>query len=121
MLIDGPHDGSCSGAQLFDALVFPPAGLITAALGLASFSLAGLYCNHADLSPRYAPVLLGLTNTSGAIPGIVGVVISGETGHSFFKLCGACMKTVGPSACGTCCGLHDAAACASFCVCAMHS
>ena len=53
------------------------AGLITAGLGLASFSLAGLYCNHADLSPRYAPVLLGLTNTSGAIPGIIGVTITG--------------------------------------------
>jgi ACS family sodium-dependent inorganic phosphate cotransporter len=52
-------------------------GFITAALGLASFSLAGLYCNHADISPRYAPVLLGLTNTSGAIPGIIGVTISG--------------------------------------------
>ncbi|KAK9804238.1 hypothetical protein WJX72_002847 [[Myrmecia] bisecta] len=52
-------------------------GLITAALGLASFSLAGLYCNHADLSPRYAPVLLGLTNTSGAVPGVVGVAITG--------------------------------------------
>lgn len=54
------------------------AGLIATALGLASFSLAGLYCNHADLSPRYAPVLLGLTNTSGAVPGIVGVAVTGR-------------------------------------------
>ena len=53
------------------------AGFITAALGLASFSLAGLYCNHADLSPRHAPVLLGLTNTVGAVPGIVGVAVTG--------------------------------------------
>lgn len=52
-------------------------GLVTAALGLASFSLAGLYCNHADLSPRHAPVLLGLTNTVGAVPGIVGVAVTG--------------------------------------------
>lgn len=51
--------------------------LITLALGLASFSLAGLYCNHADLSPRYASVLLGLTNTSGALPGILGVAFTG--------------------------------------------
>ena len=53
------------------------AALITGGLGLASFSLAGLYCNHADLSPRYAPVLLGLTNTSAAIPGIIGVTVTG--------------------------------------------
>lgn len=39
--------------------------------------MAGLYCNHADLSPRYAPVLLGLTNTAAAIPGIIGVTITG--------------------------------------------
>lgn len=32
----------------------PAAALVTLALGLASFSLAGLYCNHADLSPRCA-------------------------------------------------------------------
>ena len=51
--------------------------LITLSLGLASFSLAGLYCNHADLSPKYAPVLLGLTNTCGAIPGIMGVAFTG--------------------------------------------
>lgn len=52
-------------------------GLITASLGLSSFSLAGLYCNHADLSPRHASLLLGITNTSGAIPGIIGVVSTG--------------------------------------------
>jgi ACS family sodium-dependent inorganic phosphate cotransporter len=39
---------------------------------MASFSTVGLYCNHADLSPRHAPFLLGLTNTTGALPGIVG-------------------------------------------------
>lgn len=52
-------------------------GLVALSLGLASFSLAGLYCNHADLSPRYASVLLGMTNTSGALPGIVGVAFTG--------------------------------------------
>lgn len=57
----------------------PPAGLVALSLGLASFSLAGLYCNHADLSPRYASVLLGMTNTSGALPGIVGVAFTGGT------------------------------------------
>lgn len=60
---------------------------LTAALGLSSFSLAGgwarrsdgiefcasgLYCNHQDLSPRYSSFLLGITNTAGAMPGILG-------------------------------------------------
>jgi len=51
--------------------------LITSALGLSSFSMAGLYCNHQDLSPKYASFLLGLTNTTGAVPGIFGVFFVG--------------------------------------------
>lgn len=54
--------------------------LVTLSLGLAAFSLAGLYSNHADLSPRYASLLLGMTNTTGAVPGIVGVAFTGECG-----------------------------------------
>lgn len=54
-----------------------PAGLITASQGLSAFSLAGLYCNHADLSPRDASILLGITNTCGAFPGIIGVITCG--------------------------------------------
>ncbi|KAI8466882.1 MAG: major facilitator superfamily domain-containing protein [Monoraphidium minutum] len=51
--------------------------LITAALGVSSFSLAGLYCTHQDLSPKYSSALLGLTNTAGAVPGIIGVTATG--------------------------------------------
>jgi hypothetical protein len=36
--------------------------LITVALGMSSFSLAGLYCTHQDLSTKYSSALLGLTN-----------------------------------------------------------
>lgn len=50
---------------------------IAAALGLNSFALAGLYCTHQDMSQKFAGPLLGLTNTSGAIPGILGVAIVG--------------------------------------------
>ena len=53
------------------------AGLLSAALGLASVSVAGLYSNHADVSPRHASILLGLTNTMGAVPGIIGVTFTG--------------------------------------------
>lgn len=68
--------------------------LVTLSLGLASFSLAGLYCNHADLSPKYAPVLLGLTNTCGAIPGIMGVAC---TGFLFDKTCSWTLALFYPS------------------------
>lgn len=52
-------------------------GFVSLALGLSSFSLGGLYCNHQDLSPRYSSFLLGLTNTWAAVPGIVGVLMTG--------------------------------------------
>ncbi|KXZ49968.1 hypothetical protein GPECTOR_18g125 [Gonium pectorale] len=50
---------------------------ITAALGISSGSLAGLFCTHQDMSPKYAPILLGLTNTTAAIPGVLGVAAVG--------------------------------------------
>ena len=56
------------------------------ALGLLSFVLSGFATNHLDVAPRYADVLLGVTNTAGTIPGIVGVTITGylvETTGSF--------------------------------------
>jgi ACS family sodium-dependent inorganic phosphate cotransporter len=81
--------------------------LITAALGISSFSLAGLYCTHQDLSPKYSSAMLGLTNTSGAIPGILGVAFTGllydQTGSwpvalfyptMFFLLTGAAVYTL---------------------------
>lgn len=66
-----------SGAALIEGNPVASMSLVTLSLGLSSFSLAGLYCNHADLSPKYAPFLIGATNTAGAIPGIVGVVFVG--------------------------------------------
>lgn len=51
--------------------------MITAGLGISSFSVAGLYCTHQDLSPKYASTLLGLTNTIGALPGVLGVATIG--------------------------------------------
>ncbi|KAJ7563636.1 hypothetical protein O6H91_03G118100 [Diphasiastrum complanatum] len=51
--------------------------LLTVGIGLSSFSLAGLYCTHQDISPKYASMLLGITSTFGAVPGILGVALVG--------------------------------------------
>lgn len=48
-------------------------GLLSISFALGAWSRAGLYCNHQDLSPKYAGALLGITNTAGAFPGILGV------------------------------------------------
>lgn len=50
---------------------------ISAAQAMSSVSLAGLHCSHQDLSPKYAGTLLGITNTAGALPGVVGVAAVG--------------------------------------------
>jgi MFS family permease len=42
-----------------------------------AFSAGGFLVNHLDVAPRYAGVLMGLSNTAGTIPGIVGVSVSG--------------------------------------------
>ncbi|CAA6670428.1 unnamed protein product [Spirodela intermedia] len=59
---------------------------LTGGLALSSFALSGLYCTHQDISPEYASVLLGITNTVGAVPGIVGVSLTGillDSTHSW--------------------------------------
>ena len=37
----------------------------------------GFLVNHMDIGPRHAGTLMGITNTAGTIPGIVGVYVSG--------------------------------------------
>jgi len=51
-------------------------GLLTLGISLGAFSYAGLYSNHQDLSPKYASILLGMTNTCGALPGVIGVPLT---------------------------------------------
>ncbi|KAG0590414.1 hypothetical protein KC19_1G097700 [Ceratodon purpureus] len=51
--------------------------ILTSGLGLSSFTFSGLYCTHQDISPKYASVLLGITNSIGAIPGVLGVALVG--------------------------------------------
>lgn len=74
---------------------------MTAALALGSFSQSGVYSNHQDIGPAYSGILLGIryvffqhhvmfdtdlsyflffflnSNTGAAIPGIVGVALTG--------------------------------------------
>jgi ACS family sodium-dependent inorganic phosphate cotransporter len=41
------------------------------------FVMGGFSVNHLDVAPRHAGTLMGLSNTAGTIPGIIGVFISG--------------------------------------------
>ena len=45
--------------------------------GMDAFSQSGLYSNHADIGPRYAGVLLGISNTAGVLAGVAGTYVTG--------------------------------------------
>jgi ACS family sodium-dependent inorganic phosphate cotransporter len=51
--------------------------IMSFAFALGAWARGGLYCNHQDLSPKYAGALLGLSNTAGALPGVLGVMTAG--------------------------------------------
>ncbi|MBV8774673.1 MAG: MFS transporter [Deltaproteobacteria bacterium] len=60
--------------------------LVTVATGGAGFGVAGFAANHLDIAPRYAGILMGLSNTFAQLPGIVGVALTGfivNLTHSF--------------------------------------
>nr|KJB09811.1 hypothetical protein B456_001G168900 [Gossypium raimondii] len=45
--------------------------------GSDAFSQSGLYSNHQDIGPRYAVILLGLSNTAGVLAGVFGTAATG--------------------------------------------
>jgi ACS family sodium-dependent inorganic phosphate cotransporter len=51
--------------------------MLCAVLGLASFTVSGYGTNHLDIAPNHAGLLMGITNTFGTIPGVVGVALTG--------------------------------------------
>ncbi len=53
------------------------AGLVAFSAAMSSLGLSAYGVNHLDVGPRYAGVLMGLSNTIAAIPGIVGVAAAG--------------------------------------------
>ncbi len=52
-------------------------GLMCGALGTLALTWAGFLPNHLEIAPRYADVLMGITNTAGTVPGVIGVAVTG--------------------------------------------
>ncbi|XWS46107.1 hypothetical protein CRYUN_Cryun14cG0035000 [Craigia yunnanensis] len=52
-------------------------GWIADTLGSDAFSQSGPYSNHQDIGPRYAGVLLGLSNTARVLAGVFGTAATG--------------------------------------------
>lgn len=51
--------------------------VMTIGNALAAFVTGGFAVNHMDIAPRHAGTLMGITNTAGTIPGIIGVYVTG--------------------------------------------
>lgn len=51
--------------------------LVCGALGALGLTWAGFGVNHLEIAPRHADILMGVTNTAGTLPGIIGVAVSG--------------------------------------------
>ncbi|ESO83218.1 hypothetical protein LOTGIDRAFT_197570 [Lottia gigantea] len=49
--------------------------LLTAAVGMTGLTSAGYSCNHLDIAPQFAGVLMGLTNMLGTSTGFIGPYI----------------------------------------------
>jgi ACS family sodium-dependent inorganic phosphate cotransporter len=69
--------------------------LATVAVGGTALGMGGWCVNHLDVAPRYAGILMGISNTFATLPGIIGVALTGfvvQTTGSFsgvFYLAGA--------------------------------
>lgn len=48
------------------------------ALGFLALGRAGFAVNHMDIAPRYAGIVMGVSNTAGTLAGIVGVDLTGR-------------------------------------------
>ena len=49
---------------------------VTLAVGLNALVMAGFNINHLDIAPRFAGILMGITNMAATIPGIAGPQIA---------------------------------------------
>ena len=51
--------------------------LVTLSIGGTALGAGGFIVNHLDVAPRYAGILMGISNTAATLPGIVGVAATG--------------------------------------------
>eukprot|EP00892_Ulva_mutabilis_P012541 jgi/Ulvmu1/965/UM102_0048.1 len=51
--------------------------ILTLCLGACGLARGGFSVNHMDIAPRYAGILMGISNTAGTVSGIIGVSATG--------------------------------------------
>mmetsp|Transcript_27989 Transcript_27989/g.71921 ORF Transcript_27989/g.71921 Transcript_27989/m.71921 type:complete len:292 (-) Transcript_27989:336-1211(-) len=56
----------------------PGIAATTLTLGALGFARGGFSVNHMDIAPKYAGVVMGISNTAGTLSGVIGVAITGR-------------------------------------------
>eukprot|EP00911_Craspedida_sp_UC1_P001608 UC1_evm1s1217 len=80
------------GASLSDeGRAYLGVAFLAASQGLSGLCMGGFNVNHLDISPRYAGVLMGITNTAATIPGFVSPMVA-----SAITSCGYCDNEASP-------------------------
>ena len=51
---------------------------LTLSVGCCGFALSGYNVNHLDIAPRFAGILMGITNMAATVPGFVSPVLVGQ-------------------------------------------
>ena len=51
--------------------------LFSLALSISALNMSSYNVNHLDIAPRYAGVLMGITNSIATIPGMIGPYVVG--------------------------------------------
>ena len=77
--------------MLATAFTFSPSvavAFLTLAVGFGGFAWAGFSVNHLDIAPKYASLLMGLSNTFATIPGIIspgltGIIVQDKVSNYF--------------------------------------
>ena len=64
---------------------------LTVAVGSNGLVLSGFACNHLDIAPRYAGVLMGLTNAAATVTGIIGPYVAKAIAH---KVCNVAVRLI---------------------------
>ena len=69
-------------AGCFGSIRLLAIALVTIASGASPLNLGGYQVSCIEMAPRFAGVLMGVTNMAGALPGIIGPVIAKAIAHS---------------------------------------
>jgi MFS transporter, ACS family, solute carrier family 17 (sodium-dependent inorganic phosphate cotransporter), other len=68
---------STPAAAVTNQTIAAVVGLLSVTFGMAAFIRTGLFCGHQDLSPKYASIMLGVTNTAAAIASTLSTFFTG--------------------------------------------